>query len=474
MKNHVMIFLMLHVSVNSAFTQVPPNTNDMVFVEELPLHPGISEERAFPLKRFGRSGNNPFTINFLGSNWSDELKNAVLEASQIWSDAIDLEGPIEIRARMDNNISGLAVTYSALRLIELDDGSEMAVSGALANHLAGKDINVGPEMSIYFKAGVNWYTDVNTNALSGSGKVDLISAALHEICHGLGFFGSASVSGKLGYYSDNDLYAYDYFVTDADGIPLTSYSSGTEELAQILQSEVLISTPILGVERLFTPSTWSSGSSYCHFHSAGFMDPGLQSEAVKRDVSRALPLLSDLGYGSLNSLLPVQLISFDVTEQENQVEIQWLVQDEYQIQFYEVEKSSNYVDWTVIERVHSAEVGIKQHTYTAHDVLPVFQDVYYRLSIHELDGAIDYSEVKTISKQKEATNWSVYPTIVRDHRIMITSPERTNFLLINSDGSIVKETEVEDIQSVLLEDLPAGWYTVIPNSGDGKLIFITP
>ena len=176
--------------------------DQMVQIEELPLIDGVSTTREFPLKRFGRSGDNPFVVNFLGT-WPEDHKSALLEATQIWADAITIEGPIQIRARL-KEMTGLAIAYSSVQLVTLPDGSEVVVSGALANHIAGSDVNPGPEMTIEFNSNSNWYTQVNTNELAGSGKLDFISAVLHEICHGMGFFGSATVSGVIG-LSDQSL-----------------------------------------------------------------------------------------------------------------------------------------------------------------------------------------------------------------------------------------------------------------------------
>ena len=474
MKNQVLIYLILFLSplcIHAQDEVISPHS--MIQIEELPLQPGISKAREFPLKRFGRSGENPFIISFVGDHWTPDFKNAVHEATQIWADAIQINGPIEIRARLDNSISGLAVAYSAVQIIELDNGEERVVSGALANHLAGKDVNVGPEMSIYFRQDLDWYTEINTATLAGSGQLDLISAALHEICHGLGFFGSASVSGNLGYFSENQIYAYDSFVKDASGNSITSYTSASSELAAALTGNLMLSSPSVE-EQLYSPNTWKPGSSYSHFHTHGFMDPGLQAEAVKRDVSRSLPFLQDLGYGSLNSLLPVQLLAFDIKAiHQNTVNIEWLVAQEYDIEYYAVERSTDNTTWERIKRVESIESGISQHTYRVSDILLPNKIVYYRLTIHELDGSVQYSDIQSVSVQ--SSDWNIYPTVVKDSYLTIEAPEPMTLYLRSANGHLIKEfIGITGSQMISVRELTPGWYAMQTNSGQTKPILITP
>ena len=71
---------------------------------------------------------------------------------------------------------------------------------ALAEKIAGKslDDDLEGDLTLRINNSMNWYlgTDGNTPAL----KYDLVTVALHEICHGLGFFDSMSSDGALGSY----------------------------------------------------------------------------------------------------------------------------------------------------------------------------------------------------------------------------------------------------------------------------------
>ena len=92
----------------------------------------------------------------------------------------------------------------------------------LANKIAGSDLGTlftDPTIShigasFNSNAAVNWSFD--TSGAMVAGKVDFMSVVMHELGHGLGFFGRVSVSTGSGEIGANGFpYIYDTFAVDA-------------------------------------------------------------------------------------------------------------------------------------------------------------------------------------------------------------------------------------------------------------------
>jgi hypothetical protein len=68
---------------------------------------------------------------------------------------------------------------------------------ALANSIAQLELNPGEsDFDIFLDSGTNWY--LGTDGLTPNGQYDLVSAALHEMGHGLGFIGLSNKADGIG------------------------------------------------------------------------------------------------------------------------------------------------------------------------------------------------------------------------------------------------------------------------------------
>src|SRR5687768_13902531 len=122
---------------------------------------------------------------------------------------------------------------------------------ALANRLAGADLQPAiADIFAKFGSGVNWYygTDGNTPA----GSYDFVSAALHELGHGLGFFGSGWMTvggrGMWGFGSGTPLPGiFDRFVVNGSGqafLDTTLFPNPSSQLAaQITGNNLFFNGP---------------------------------------------------------------------------------------------------------------------------------------------------------------------------------------------------------------------------------------
>ncbi|MCP5030313.1 MAG: DUF4214 domain-containing protein [Actinomycetia bacterium] len=174
----------------------------------------------------------------------------------------------------------------------------------LANTLLGYDVNGGgtPELTVNLNSTANWY--IATSGSPGSGQIDLYTVILHEIGHGLGFLGSASLYNEAPNTVptvESTPFVFDHEVT-YNGTDLLSLGD-PDSLLQSSNLYLDISDALN--EKLYAPSTWAEGSSFSHFdeasHPAGspgsLMTPSLGSQEVARQLDApTLSLMERMGW----------------------------------------------------------------------------------------------------------------------------------------------------------------------------------
>ncbi len=109
---------------------------------------------------------------------------------------------------------------------------------ALANALVDADLSEQSDISCSFNSTANWY--LGTDGATPAGQYDFVTAALHEIGHGLGFIGSAYFTNGFGFIGTaNTPYAYDQFTETADSTALLDLPNGSQTLGSALTSNAI-------------------------------------------------------------------------------------------------------------------------------------------------------------------------------------------------------------------------------------------
>lgn len=114
------------------------------------------------------------------------------------------------------------------------------------------------------------------------------------------------------------------------------------------------------------------------------------------------------------TILPVTWISFTAQKgYNNAVSLQWQVANEVNNDHYEVERSTDGVNFVSIGNVASLNGNTQAaQTYSFIDKQPATGTVYYRIQQVDKDGKHSYSSVQTITvSTNEAASWQVYPTL---------------------------------------------------------------
>jgi hypothetical protein len=270
-----------------------------------------------------------------GGTWTEAGKAAFEAAVQIWERTLESAVPIEVQATAttfgDPNILGGAGPHDFLRndmrtTTFTDDVFEPV---ALSNARRGVDGLPGePDIVADFNpamSGLYFGLDGNPPA----DQVDFRTVVLHEIGHGLGLVGTASVDSNgvatvgdrsvnedSGVRSGVSFDAFTYATTAAQagngGKRILSMADGSAELNsaltgnQLYWAGQLARTAAGGNKvRLYAPESFFEGTSYGHLDEAsypgedpnGLMTPFIENGEAFSDVGQiAMGMLADMGY----------------------------------------------------------------------------------------------------------------------------------------------------------------------------------
>ncbi len=236
-----------------------------------------------------------FSITYTG--FTPDATTAFDYAASIWSSLLNSSVPIKVNAYFIPMLPGLlGITLPNGR--KDFTGAPLAstwYATALANSITDTELNTGEsDFDLYLNSGINWYYGTDGNCPAG--KYDLVSIALHEMCHGLGFVGLAKVTGTTGSFGlleaidfapitttfpwpdlDTLPSIFDTGLTDADGNFLTTLPNPSTDLKSNFtgnqvyfegENAVLMNN---GIEpKMYAPSTFALGSSLVHLNESTY------------------------------------------------------------------------------------------------------------------------------------------------------------------------------------------------------------
>lgn len=254
------------------------------------------------------------TINVNYTGFTAPAQTAFQYAVDIWASLITSSETITVDANFTVLGPGILGSAGASTIHRDFAGAPLAGTWypqALANSLSGSDLSTQSDINANFSSSFTWYYGLDANPPAG--QYDFVSVVLHELGHGLGFFGSADVSGGLGFIEQDGFpYIYDTFVENGSGAEILSFADGSTALANQLQGDDLFWTGIFGTlangsanPQIYAPATWNGGSSYSHLNESSFPpgDPNSlmtfaigSAEAIHSPGPVTLGIFQDMGW----------------------------------------------------------------------------------------------------------------------------------------------------------------------------------
>jgi alpha-tubulin suppressor-like RCC1 family protein len=149
-------------------------------------------------------------------------------------------------------------------------------------------------------------------------------------------------------------------------------------------------------------------------------------------------------------------------------QLEWITEQETMVSHFEVERSINGRDWSVILAHKNATNGDLQHTYNHTDKEYIPGVVYYRIKEVDKDGKSYYSAVLMVEADAGFNRIIAYPNPA-DKLLYIGNVEKSklsNIQLYSINGEKIKEWNQPQI-SYDVSNIPTGIYLLKVNTTDG-------
>lgn len=149
---------------------------------------------------------------------------------------------------------------------------------------------------------------------------------------------------------------------------------------------------------------------------------------------------------SENSSLPIKLISFTAAAKEDFVELNWITASENNNDYFNVERSTDGINFNSIGRVSGAGNSSQTLEYEIVDDTPLNGVSYYRLMQTDYDGKTSYSELEAVEfDSRNAFNFKIYPNPNNGEGFSIDINENNYILLVIMYDILGKEVYTEVI-----------------------------
>ena len=222
---------------------------------------------------------------------------------------------------------------------------------------------------------------------------------------------------------------------------------------------------------------WNDGTSLWESEGNG----GTTGNAIAGTVTTGSPLtiaseIFTLGSVSVLSPLPIELLEFTATQNNNTISLEWSTATELNNDHFIIEHSSSGKDFLPIGRVEGNGTTKTIHSYSFTDTKPLPGKNYYRLAQYDLDGRKQYSPIRyvNIETDDKALQIDLYPNPAKDE-IKIKSnrflPKANVVFYDLISGGIVWEKYFDLFaweQAVDINSIKPGLYRVFVSSEAGK------
>jgi hypothetical protein len=199
---------------------------------------------------------------------------------------------------------------------------------------------------------------------------------------------------------------------------------------------------------------------------------GVRQQMIATDIAGQFYLCFDAA-----TALPVSWLSFAAVPNNNLVALTWQVANEHNNRGYEVQRSSDGVQFRRIGFVAAQSGGNSARTlqYSFEDRLPQAGTYYYRLRQIDKDGSVAYSKV--VSVNWNAGTLRLPNPLPASFAVGVGSPGRYQLRMTDAAGRVVHQQTLQlpanGSVMVTRPSLAPGWYQVQLLAADGVMHSVT-
>ncbi len=234
----------------------------------------LAQAAAIKLEATGQSKANANIVLTFETVPPADVKAVFEKAAATWSTVFSSDVPINVYvkwASLAANVLGSAGATVNVRNFVGANRLNTFYPIALAEKMSHKNLNgTNADITATFNSDFTaWY--IGTDGMPGVNQIDLYSVVLHEMGHGLGFIGQVNVEKEEAGYGYPGI--FDQYMINGANVALmdtTSFKNPSTALyTQITSGKINLSSPSIlrnngSVAKLYTPSTYTEGSSIYH------------------------------------------------------------------------------------------------------------------------------------------------------------------------------------------------------------------
>jgi hypothetical protein len=173
-----------------------------------------------------------------------------------------------------------------------------------------------------------------------------------------------------------------------------------------------------------------------------------------------------LGSSGLDNPLPVELISFTATAENERVNLKWVTASELNNDFFTLQRSSDGVEFTSLDIVDGAGTTQSTSRYNYVDETPAAGINYYRLKQTDFDGSSDYSNIIAINLDLE---WYIYPNPASKGK-EITINKKGDYAVYNNLGVLL--IRISNSAKLDINSFAPGIYTIRSSNGSIRRLVV--
>ena len=204
----------------------------------------------------------------------------------------------------------------------------------------------------------------------------------------------------------------------------------------------------------------------------GFTSRDVTANFVNRDG------IANFGRFTLSTIgnpLPVRFILFNAQCENNKVAITWTTAQEQNTSRFDIERSIDAANWTVIGTRPAAGNSSVERSYSFSDNSPL-QNNFYRVAEYDLNGRVQYTGVLR-SGCNETDEFRLWPNPVHDKmfiNIVAVNASKANIKIYDSKGALVKVQQVNILRgsnqlTVDVTTLAKGFYSILVDWNSGQI-----
>lgn len=218
------------------------------------------------------------------------------------------------------------------------------------------------------------------------------------------------------------------------------------------------------------PASGGSGGTTIHAQASNGVTTSYSSVTAASFTTHSIPNFSEfwLHGSSINSPLPVTLVSFEANCDQRLSELTWRTSSEQNSSHFTIERSKDGITWENIGEITAAGNSTQLIDYKFID--DEFQGqtlLYYRLIQVDFDGASTPSDIISVNCETNTSDFLLVPNPANDQVTLIFADSKSEgqnrIVFTDVNGRVVKQIDLESQSSTLdvgISELSPGCYFV--------------